>query len=373
MYTKMSSRIKLIFMGPMELPVPSEKGAVEEIIWQLSRRLKDVYEIYIFNPITYPLWGKAIRSLKVLISKCREDCIIHSHNLYASAIISLCNSSFRHVLTLHYPPTIARSKERRRLLENALRYFDKIGTIITAPSLYIRDELRKIGLDRVIFLPNGVDTTLFSPSKRSEELREMLREGKDVLIVNVGRIHPDKNQLTLLMALKKLIYEYNYKSVKLLLVGPIIGSFRGGSKENPYYKLLVEYMNKHNLKQYVKFMELPRRGDVAKILASSDIYVHPSKVEIAAPLAMLEAMASKLPIVVFDLPYYKGYLIHNVNSFLVKPFDVNMLTSYLSMLIDDPVLRTSIAEKAFIFVNKKYSWDVLQRLYFHFYERIPHI
>jgi glycosyltransferase involved in cell wall biosynthesis len=88
---------------------------------------------------------------------------------------------------------------------------------------------------------------------------------------------------------------------------------------------------------------------------------------------MLEAMASKLPIVVFDLPYYKGYLIHNVNSFLVKPFDVNMLTSYLSMLIDDPVLRTLIAEKAFIFVNKKYSWDVLQRLYFHFYERIPHI
>jgi len=330
----MSSRIKLIFMGPMELPIPSEKGAVEEIIWQLSRRLKNVYEIYIFNPITHSLWGKAIRSLKVLISDCREDCIIHSHNLYASTIISLCNSNFRHVLTLHYPPTIARSKERRRLLENALRYFDKVGTVITAPSLYIRDELRKIGLNRVIFLPNGVDTTLFSPSKRSEELREMLLEGKDVLIVNVGRIHPDKSQLALLMALKKLIYEYNYRSIKLLLIGPITGSFRGGNKENPYYKLLVEYMNKHNLKQYVKFMELPRRG-VAKVLASSDIYVHPSKVEVAAPLAILEAMASKLPIIAFDLPYYKGHLVHNVNSILVKPFDVDMLTSYLSILIDD--------------------------------------
>jgi glycosyltransferase involved in cell wall biosynthesis len=372
MYTKMSSRIKLIFMGPMELPVPSEKGAVEEIIWQLSRRLKNVCEIYIFNPITHSLWGKAIRSLKVLISECREGCIIHSHNLYASAMISLCNSGFRHVLTLHYPPTIARSKERRRLIESTLRYFDKVGTVITAPSLYIRDELRKIGLNTVIFLPNGVDTTLFSPSKRSEELREMLLEGKDVLIVNVGRIHSDKNQLALLMALKKLIYEYNYKSVKLLLIGPITGSFRGGSKENPYYKLLVEYMDKHNLKRYVKFMELPRR-DVAKVLASSDIYVHPSKVEAAAPLAMLEAMASKLPIVAFDLPYYKGYLIHNVNSFLVKPFDADMLASYLSILIDDPVLRTSIAEKAFIFVNKKYSWDVLRRLYLHFYERVLHI
>jgi len=368
----MSSRIKLIFMGPMELPIPSEKGAVEEIIWQLSRRLKNVYEIYIFNPITHSLWGKAIRSLKVLISECREDCIIHSHNLYASTIISLYNSSFRHVLTLHYPPTIARSKERRRLLENTLRYFDKVGTVITAPSLYIRDELRKIGLNRVIFLPNGVDTTLFSPSKRSEELREMLLEGKDVLIVNVGRIHPDKNQLALLMALKKLIYEYNYRSIKLLLIGPIIGSFRGGIKENPYYKLLVEYMNKHNLKQYVKFMELPRREDVANVLASSDIYVHPSKVE-AAPLAILEAMASKLPIVAFDLPYYKGYLIDGVNAILLPLNNVNLLAEALYTLINDRSLAVRISENAYEIATNYFSWNVLAGKYLDFYNTLIQI
>jgi len=368
----MSSRIKLIFMGPMELPVPSKKGAVEEIIWQLSRRLKDVYEIYIFNPITYSLWGKAVKSLKILISKCREDCIIHSHNLYASTIISLCNSGFRHVLTLHYPPTIARSKERRRLLENALKYFDKVGTVITAPSLYIRDELRKIGLNRVIFLPNGVDTTLFSPSKLSEHLREMLLEGKDVLIINVGRIHPDKNQLVLLMALKKLIYEYNYKSIKLLLVGPIIGSFRGESKENPYYKLLVDYMDKHNLKRYVKFMELPRREDVANVLASSDIYVHPSKVE-AAPLAILEAMASKLPIVAFDLPYYKGYLVNGVNSILLPLNNVALLAKTLYMLLNDRSLFIKLSKNAYEITVNHFSWDVLARKYLNFYNTLIQI
>ena len=366
MYTKMSSRIKLIFMGPMELPIPSEKGAVEEIIWQLSRRLKNVCEIYIFNPITHSLWGKAIRSLKVLISECREGCIIHSHNLYASTIISLCNSGFRHVLTLHYPPTIARSKGRGRLLENSLRYFDKVGTVITAPSLYIRDELRKIGLNTVIFLPSGVDTTLFSPSKRLEELREILLEGRDILIVNVGRIHPDKNQLVLLMALKKLIYEYNYKSVKLLLIGPITGSFRGGSKENPYYKLLVEYIDKYNLKQDVKVMELPR-GDVAKVLASSDIYVHPSKVEAAAPLAVLEAMASKLPIVAFDLPYYKGYLINGVNAILLPLNNVNLLAEALYTLLNDRSLAVRISENAYEIATNYFSWNVLARKYLDFY------
>jgi glycosyltransferase involved in cell wall biosynthesis len=356
----------------MELPIPSEKGAVEEIIWQLSRRLKNVCDIYIFNPITHSLWGKAIRSLKVLISECKEGCIIHSHNLYASTIISLCNSGFRHVLTLHYPPTIARSKERRRLLENTLRYFDKVGTVITAPSLHIRDELRKIGLNRVIFLPNGVDTTLFSPSKCSEELREMLLEGKDVLIVNVGRIHPDKNQLALLKALKKLIYEYNHKSVKLLLIGLITGSFRGESKENPYYKLLVKYIDKYDLKQYVKFMELLRRRDVAKVLASSDIYVHPSKVE-AAPLAVLEAMASKLPIVAFDLPYYKGYLINGVNAILLPLNNVNLLAEALYTLLNDRSLAVRISENAYEIATNYFSWNVLAGKYLDFYNTLIQI
>ncbi|MCC6056413.1 MAG: glycosyltransferase family 4 protein, partial [Desulfurococcaceae archaeon] len=333
--------------------------------------LKNVCEIYIFNPITHSLWGKAIRSLKVLISECREDCIIHSHNLYASAIISLCNSGFRHVLTLHYPPTIARSKEGRRLLENALRYFDKIGIIITAPSPYIRDELRKIGLNRVIFLLNGVDTTLFSPLKRSEELREMLLEGRDILIVNVGRIHPDKNQLALLKALKKLIYEYNCKSIKLLLIGPITGSFRGGSRENPYYKLLIEYTNKHDLKQYVKFMELPRR-DVAKVLASSDIYVHPSKVE-ASPLAVLEAMASKLPIVAFDLPYYKGYLINGVNTILLPLNNVNLLAETLYTLLNDRSLAVRISKNAYEIATNYFSWNVLAGKYLDFYNTLIQI
>jgi glycosyltransferase involved in cell wall biosynthesis len=276
------------------------------------------------------------------------------------------------VLTLHYPPLIARSKERRRLLENALRYFDKVGTVITAPSLYVRDELRKIGLNRVIFLPNGVDTTLFSPSKRSEELREMLLEGRDILIVNVGRIHPDKNQLALLMALKKLIYEHNCKSIKLLMIGPITGSFRGESRENPYYKLLVEYMNKHDLKQYVKFMELPRRVDVAKMLASSDIYVHPSKVE-AAPLAILEAMTSKLPIVAFDLPYYKGYLINGVNSILLPLNNVNLLAETLYMLLNDRSLAVRISRNAYEIAVNYFSWDVLARKYLYFYNTLIQI
>jgi len=362
----MSSKIKLIFVAPMELPIPSEKGAVEEIIWQLSRRLRRVCEVYIFNPVTYSIWGKITRSLRILLSECGEDCMVHSHNFYASTALSLYSSRFKHVLTLHYPPTATKSKGRRMLLENVLRHLDKLGTIITTPSPYIRDQLREVGIEGAVFIPNGVDTALFNPSKRSEELRETLLEGKEVLIVNVGRIHPDKNQLVLLMALKKLVYDYDYKSVKLLLIGPTAGFFRGGSGENSYYKLLIEYIDKYDLKHYVRFMELPRREDVVRVLASSDIYVHPSKVE-AAPLAVLEAMASKLPVVAFDLPYYKGYLVDGANSVLLPLDDVNLLTETIYSLLNDRGLAMKLSQKAYETIINYFSWDVLSKRYFDFY------
>jgi glycosyltransferase involved in cell wall biosynthesis len=367
----METKIKLIFIAPMELPIPAEKGAVEEIIWQLSQRLKSTYEVNIFNPIVYSLWGKAIRSLKILLTRCREVCIVHSHNLYASTIVSLYNLKFKHILTLHYPPTVAKSKGRRRLLESILRYLDSLGTIITIPSLYLRGMLREIGVGKAVFMPNGVDTTMFNPSRRSEELRETLLEGREALIVSVGRIHPDKNQLALLMALKRLVYNYNIKSVRLLLIGPTTGVFKGRIKEN-YYKLLVEYVDKYDLKQYVKFMELERRRDVARVLASSDIYVHPSKVEVAAPLAILEAMASKLPVVAFDLPYYEGYLVNGVNSILLPVNNVDLLAETLYILLNDRSLALKLSQNAYETAINYFSWDVLSKKYLDFYATLVH-
>jgi len=355
--------MRIIYIAPMELPVPCERGAVEEIIWQLSRRLKNFADVYIYNPTTSNNVYKLVKGLKPLAYQC-GDCMIHSHNLYASLSISLPCKRLKHISTLHYPPTVTKSKHRGRILRKILQFLDATGTVITVPSLYIKENLKHVGIKKAIFIPNGVDTSMFNPAKLSEELRESLLEGKDTLIVNVGRVHPEKNQLASLVAFNELVNRYGYRNVKLVLIGPTSGTFRG-DRENPYYRLLVEYIQKHGLKSYVTFTELPR-SDVAKVLASSDIYVHPSKVE-AAPLAVLEAMASKLPIIAFDLPYYKGYLIHNVNALLATPYKTKALTLYLLSLIDDNSLRRALAGKAWSIANRVFSWDTISALYLKLY------
>ena len=363
MYTRLNKNLQILLVGPMEIPIPNEKGAVEEIIWQLSRRLKAFAEVYVYNPIARHKFHKAIKGLRLLIRE--HGLIIHSHNLYATLPITLMCQKINHVFTLHFSPFATKSERVREIFIYAFKYLDIKGTIITVPSWYIKEQLKYRGIRRTVFIPNGVDVATFNPAKRNDELREKLLDGKDVLIVSVGRIHPNKNQLALIMALNTLVNNHGYKNTKLVLIGPTSGTF-SKSGENTYYRLLVEYIQKHELKPYVTFVELQRKEEVARFLASSDIYVHPSKVE-AAPLAVLEAMASKLPIIAFDLPYYKGYLINKFNSILVRYNNISDLAEALRILHEDYNLRLRLSQNAYNMATRYFSWDSVARQHMELY------
>ncbi|MEM4589497.1 MAG: hypothetical protein QXL73_05845 [Thermoplasmata archaeon] len=51
---------KIIFIAPMNMPIPSEKGAIEEIIWQTAKRLKRKYDVQIYNPLANSIIKKII-------------------------------------------------------------------------------------------------------------------------------------------------------------------------------------------------------------------------------------------------------------------------------------------------------------------------
>jgi len=354
--------LNVVFIGPMSLPIPCEKGAVEEIIWQVSRRLKEYLDVSIYNPISSSRTEKILRGANLAFRLDSEGTIIHSHNLYASLGLTTLPVKTRHIITLHYPPWITRSSNRGRMLLSILRMLDARGVVIASPSIAVAEFLVRKGLRNVVYIPNGVDVEMFSPAKRSREIREKLLDGKDVLIVNVARIHPDKNQLAALRALRCIVSER--RDVKMVFAGPISGSFTTKEGLDWYYRVLLKYIEKYSLKPYVEFLgEIPTKREVASILASSDIYIHPSKVE-AAPLAILEAMASGLPIVAFNLPFYRGYLFNNVNALLTQLDDAGELCKSLLVLVNDDNLRKRLTYNALKYSRELFSWDVIVQKYY---------
>ena len=109
--------------------------------------------------------------------------------------------------------------------------------------------------------------------------------------------------------------------------------------------------------------------NVDEYLKQASIFVVTSKYE-GLGLSMLEARAMKVPCVSFDVKMGPRELIHHeVDGYLVPPFDCEEMAKKIETLINDPKLGTQFAENAFLcmdeFEPKKVTkqWvDILEML-----------
>lgn len=89
-----------------------------------------------------------------------------------------------------------------------------------------------------------------------------------------------------------------------------------------------------NRVQWLQFTE-----HIEEIYKNASIYVMTSRLEGFA-LVLLEAKAFGLPIVSFDIKNGSNEIVQNgVDGYIVSPFDVNMLTDKLKMLMKNDIMR----------------------------------
>ncbi len=103
----------------------------------------------------------------------------------------------------------------------------------------------------------------------------------------------------------------------------------------------------------------------AQALIDHDIFVLPSYFE-GTPLAMLEAMATAMPLVTTRTCGMQDVVRHGENGLLVEPGDANGLSSAIHRLATDAVLRQQLG-KAAAAAAPLYTWqrtaDVAERAY----------
>jgi glycosyltransferase involved in cell wall biosynthesis len=87
---------------------------------------------------------------------------------------------------------------------------------------------------------------------------------------------------------------------------------------------------------------LGARRDIPELLAAADIACLPSYYREGLPKALLEALASGLPLVTTDVVGCREAVSHEVNGLLVKPRDPEALANALRRLIEDKALRDAM-------------------------------
>jgi len=149
------------------------------------------------------------------------------------------------------------------------------------PTQDVKDRLEECGFDKLEILGRGVDTRLFSPSKRSQALRSEwgARPATPVAMV-VGRVAAEKNLELAMRAFEKM--SERVPDLKCVIVGD--GPLRA-SLEKKY--------------PWVIFAGMRQGEDLATHYASADVLLFPSETETFGNV-VLEGMASGLVTVTYD-------------------------------------------------------------------------
>ena len=197
---------------------------------------------------------------------------------------------------------------------------------------------KTINSNKITIIPNPISTD-FTP----EAVTDSNHNSKKNIVLNVGRLHPQKAQDVLIRAFSNS----QNKNWMLYLVGE-------GESRNDLETLISTL----NLKEKVKLLgsveEIQKVYSEAKIFAFSSIFE-------GFPNALIEAMHFGLPCISTNCPTGPSELIYDgENGFLINVNDTKALTDKLNILMEDSELRISFGQKAQSTVSKFNAENIAQ-------------
>ncbi len=255
------------------------------------------------------------------------------------------------ILTEHAKYSISRSSKLQEASRKAAGEVNCFTTVSEDLKNYFVNELGiREKLIRVI--PNGIDTSLFSPGPKTESLKDLLRDKFDgKLLISVGRLAEAKDQSTLLSAIA--ILNKQGRNIHLILVGD-------GEMRKPVEKEIAQ-------KQLTNCVYLAgSRSNVYELLPGVDAFVLSSKRE-GLPMSILEAMAAGLPVIATNVGGIPEIIKDGQNGILVPTQDPNSLANAICRVLDDSEFAANLAHKARTTIEQNYSLEAITKVYTKIY------
>lgn len=312
-----------------------------------------------------PVWietqgpGVDLRWILRLARRMRRERIqvFHSHefsmNVFGGAAAWLARVP--HVVTIHGRHYVADAPRRI----GAYRLLRRLGVPVVAVSNDLRGYLTKgfgLDTDALELVHNGISLPEV-PARdaaqraafRLEARRALGLPSMGPLLVCVGNLYPVKGHDTLVRALPQL------PNVQVAIAGR-------GEQEKSLHMLATEL----GVSERLHLLGL--RDDVTSVLAAADVFVHPSRSE-GLPLAVLEAMGQRLPIVASRVGGIPEAIEDGRSGVLVAPEDPAALADALSRILDAPERAASLAREARARAEAEFSIDVMLSRYVVLYRR----
>ena len=293
----------------------------------------------------------AIRTASRILSARRAVGLVHAHQFHLQSAAALFTSRLigrGGVLTIHVRTNASSSWRGRvqRVVDWVCLHSADVVTTVSAP---VANSLRGHPVD---IIPNGVDIDVFRPSlKDRTRIRTSLGLESDKVVVFAGRWSRTKGLDKLLAAFDSAASMHS--AIHLLVIG------EPAPDEPPIYP--EAFVSASALDRVHVIGRLKDSAEVSAHLSAADLFALPSIAE-GMPLALLEAMATGLPIVASDIGVHRALLNTYGCGWLVAPGDVDGLVRVLSRFAREgaPKEWPSVARSAAV---NHHSAAVMARAY----------
>ncbi len=303
-------------------------------------------------------WSIAWRMASVLQERCVDVVHAHQYTPFFYAALACVLTGFRPRLILtehgrHFPDIVS---PLRRMVNRLI--MDRLADAVNAVCHFSARSLARVdGFSggRIQVIENGIDVAQYRPSHDRSALRRKLGLTPDRrYVANVARLHPVKDQATLVRAFSMVAA--THAEVDLLLVG-----------DGPERGRLQALVTEMGLVTRVNFLGV--RSDVPDILRAADLFALTSVSE-AASLTLLEAMAAGLPVVVTDVGGNPEIVRDGQEGLLVPRGDAEKTAAALLRLLRNPNEAESLGQAGARRVQERYRLERTIESYGELYERL---
>jgi glycosyltransferase involved in cell wall biosynthesis len=208
--------------------------------------------------------------------------------------------------------------------------------------------------EKLVFIPNGIDTEKYFKNHSREELEKILgmKLEKNKVILTSGRLARRKGVAWFLnQVMPKLPENFIY-----VIAGD------GADKKN-----VEEAIERNNLSNRIKTLGYVTDEVRDTLFNTCDIFVQPN---ITVPgdmegfgISVIEAASCRIPVVASAIEGLKDAIKDGQNGFLVESENADAWVEKINDLLANDDLRKSFGGKARQYVIENYSWEKISKRY----------
>lgn len=278
----------------------------------------------------------------ILKEKKPEIVIMRDRSLYSIGVTSACKKAGIPALLYTQSPLWEEGEEKGGII----RWFFRSKT----PKMRITPVLGNENSENARVKPGSYYVPFVMEPHMSYEEKEHFVDEK-IQILGVGKYVGQKRHEMILRLAEDLKNRQPFVPFHITIVGEVVTP-----EQKEYIASMEKFIKEHKLEQYITLKRNFTMKQVYEEYRRTDIFVLPSKGEVAS-ISHLEAMSCSLPVICSDSNGTACYIEQGVNGYIFNDAEYEDFRKYVEQLIDDRNKIISMGKASYGFVVERHKFE----------------